>query len=77
MVEQTIWLWFGWDCFIAHRGFIIIERTDSWKRQLTAGRDSSVIRTALKTCTKLVVINYFIYENKRQLSACVDLPAPN
>jgi len=33
MVEQTIWLWFGWDCFIAHRGFIIIERTDSWKRQ--------------------------------------------
>ena len=58
MVEQTIWLWFGWDCFIAHRGFIIIERTDSWKRQLTAGRDSSVIRTALKTRTKLVVINY-------------------
>ena len=58
MVEQTIWLWFGWDCFIAHRGFIIIERTDSWKRQLTAGRDSSVIWTALKTRTKLVFINY-------------------
>ena len=58
MVEKTIWLWFSWDCFIALRGFFIIDRLDSWKRQLTAGRDSRVIFTALKTRTKLVVVKH-------------------